>query len=101
MKRAGRFQSLRRSLLFRYLLILLAALLFIPVIVPLTVMLYSIFGGLTHEAPPKEYALYSSVDKLEIMWHEEARRLLDQPPKGITQRLRHSVKPTIWPEYSG
>ncbi|AIQ27188.1 hypothetical protein P40081_02490 [Paenibacillus sp. FSL P4-0081] len=88
MKRAGRFQSLRRSLLFRYLLILLAALLFIPVIVPLTVMLYSIFGGLTHEAPPKEYALYSSVDKLEIMWHEEARRLLDQPPKGITQRLR-------------
>ncbi|NQX46722.1 HAMP domain-containing histidine kinase [Paenibacillus tritici] len=88
MKGAGRFQLLHRSLLFRYLLILVAALLFIPVIVPLTIMLYSIFGGLAHEAPPKEYALYSSVDKLEIMWHEEARKLLDQPPEDITQRLR-------------
>lgn len=88
MKRAGRFQFLRRSLLFRYLLIIIAALLFIPVVVPLTIILYSTFGGFTREDPPEEYALYSSVDKLEIIWHEEARKLLGQPPEGITERLR-------------
>ncbi|WP_405106458.1 HAMP domain-containing sensor histidine kinase [Paenibacillus sp. FSL K6-1217] len=88
MRGAGRFQHLHRSLLFRYLLILLAALLFIPVIVPLTIMLYTLFGGLTHDAPPKEYAAYSNVGKLEIMWHEEARKLLNQPPEEITRRLR-------------
>ncbi|MEK4324956.1 histidine kinase dimerization/phospho-acceptor domain-containing protein [Paenibacillus sp. FSL R7-0312] len=88
MKGLRRFQSLRRSLLFRYLLIILAALLFIPVIVPITITLYSIFGGFTREDTPKEYALYSSVGKLELMWHDEARKLLGQPPEGITQRLR-------------
>ncbi|AIQ55909.1 sensor histidine kinase [Paenibacillus borealis] len=88
MKRRGRLQFLRRSLLFRYLLIIIAALLFIPVVVPLTIVLYSTFGGLAHEDPPEEYALYSSVDKLEVMWHEEARKLLGQPPEGITERLR-------------
>lgn len=51
-------------------------------------MLYTLFGGLTHDAPPKEYAAYSNVGKLEIMWHEEARKLLNQPPEEITRRLR-------------
>ncbi|WP_340020992.1 HAMP domain-containing sensor histidine kinase [Paenibacillus sp. FSL K6-1096] len=88
MKRAGRFQHLSRSLLFRYLLILLAALLFVPVILPLTVTLYSLFSGLSREAPPKEYEIYSSVKKLETLWHEEAGRLLDQPPEAVSQRLR-------------
>ncbi|MFD1910240.1 hypothetical protein ACFSQ7_49215 [Paenibacillus rhizoplanae] len=72
---------------FRYLLIIVAALLFVPVVIPLTIAIYSIFGGLTHTSPPKEYKQYSSVDKLEIMWHEEARKLLDQPPADITRRL--------------
>ncbi|WP_238650756.1 sensor histidine kinase [Paenibacillus piscarius] len=88
MKRAGRYQLLSRSLLFRYLLILLAALLFVPVILPLTITLYSLFSGLSHEAPPKEYELYSSVKKLEVLWHEEAERLLNQPPEAVSQRLR-------------
>ena len=88
MKGSGRFQLLRRSLLFRYLLIIIAALLFIPIVVPLTIMLYSTFSGFTRENPPREYAAYGSVDKLEIMWHEEARKLLGLSPERITQRLQ-------------
>jgi signal transduction histidine kinase len=88
MRRMGRLRFLRRSLLSRYLLIIIAALLFIPVVVPLTMVLYSMFSGFTREDPPKEYALYSSIDKLELMWHEEARQLLGQPPEGISGRLR-------------
>ncbi|WP_339221828.1 HAMP domain-containing sensor histidine kinase [Paenibacillus sp. FSL H8-0332] len=106
MKGAGRFQLLHRSLLFRYLLIIVAALLFVPVVIPLTIAVYSIFGGLTHTSPPKEYKQYSSVDKLEMMWHEEARKLLDQPPADITRRLSvlseaYPLSRIFWVDHAG
>ncbi|KAI7263953.1 hypothetical protein KC345_g8999, partial [Hortaea werneckii] len=41
-------------------------------------MLYSTFSGFTRENPPEEYGVYASVNKLEIMWHEEARPALLQ-----------------------
>lgn len=88
MRILNNLQFMRYSLLSRYLLIIIAALLFIPVVVPLTIALYSTFGGFTREAPPEEYALYSSIHKLELMWHEEARELIGRTPGDITERLR-------------
>lgn len=79
---------LHRSLLFRYLLIIVAALLFVPVVIPLTIAVYSIFAGATHTSPPKEYEQYSSIDKLEILWHEEARKLLGEPRRILPSGCR-------------
>lgn len=88
MRRTGRPGTLRHSLLSRYLLIIIAALLFIPIVVPLTIMLYSTFGGFAREEVPEEYTPYTSINKLELMWHQEARNLLGQPAEGVTRRLR-------------
>lgn len=88
MKRKGRLFKLRSSLLSRYLLIIIAALLFIPVVIPLTFIVYGLFNGLTVEDPPKEYAKYSDVSVLESMWHKEAAGLLGQPPQAVDARLQ-------------
>lgn len=102
----GRFRKLHSSLLSRYLLIILAALLFIPVVLPLTIGIYGFFNGMTREEPPKEYALYKNIYELEDIWHKEAAGLLGKPAEVINERLRelkdtYSLASMFWVDGAG
>lgn len=77
----------QQSLLSRYLLIIVAALLFIPVGIPLTFAGYSLFNLQTAEKPPEEYKLYSNIGVLEKQWHQEALELSGQTPAAVDRRL--------------
>lgn len=77
-----------RSLLSRYLLIIITAFLFIPVIIPLTLIAYGVFTGLTKEDPPVEYQPYSSISALETMWHQEAAELHGASAETVDRRLK-------------
>lgn len=77
----------QQSLLSRYLLIIVAALLFIPVGIPLTFAGYNLFNLQTAEKPPEEYKLYSNISALEEQWHQEALSLSGQTPDAIDRRL--------------
>ncbi|MHA6532276.1 sensor histidine kinase [Paenibacillus sp. BAC0078] len=84
----GRFRKLHSSLLSRYLLIIMAALLFIPIVLPLTIGLYGFFNNMAGEKPPEEYAPYEDILVLENIWHKEAAGLLGKPAEVINERLR-------------
>ncbi|WP_339317806.1 HAMP domain-containing sensor histidine kinase [Paenibacillus sp. FSL R10-2734] len=89
MRGKGRIRKLRSSsLLSGYLLIIVSALLFIPVILPLSFVLYNIVNEVTKGAPPVDTSLYSSVSALETMWHKEALQLQDAPSEAINERLQ-------------
>ncbi|WP_019913975.1 sensor histidine kinase [Paenibacillus sp. HW567] len=102
----GRFRRLHSSLLSRYLLIIMAALLFIPVVLPLTIGMYGFFNVLTGKETPKDYALYDSIQELESIWHKEAEGLLGKPPELINERLRalsstYSLASMFWVDGAG
>lgn len=106
MKASGRTHKLRGSLLSRYLLIIVAALLFLPVMMTATFVGYGVFSALTREGPPDEYAPYSSITKLEKMWHQEALDLLGKPPEAINERMRqlsseYSLAGMFWVDSHG
>ena len=75
------------SLLSGYLLIIVSALLFIPVVLPLSFVAYNLVNVATNGAPPVQTSLYSSVGELETMWHEEALRLENASKEAIDERL--------------
>ncbi|MBW4085312.1 HAMP domain-containing sensor histidine kinase [Paenibacillus sp. S150] len=87
MRKTGRLRELRTSLLSRYLLIIIVAMLFIPIVIPLTIAMYNLFNGLSREEP-EESAAYKSISGLETTWHKEAEGLLGKPPEAINERLR-------------
>lgn len=85
----GRKPLQRGSLLSRYLLIVLLALLFIPVVLPLTMAGYGIFDLMTQKpAPPGANAAYASVGKLEKLWHEAALNLAGKDAAAVDARLK-------------
>lgn len=88
MRRPGQLRKFHSSLLSRYLLIIIAALLFIPVVLPLSLAGYTMFNSWTGKQPPEEYAKYSNIAGLEKLWHEEALALLGQSPEAISSRLQ-------------
>ncbi|WP_151735651.1 sensor histidine kinase ['Paenibacillus yunnanensis' Narsing Rao et al. 2020] len=77
-----------RSLLSRYLLIIATAVLFIPVIIPLTLIGYGVFSAMNNEDLPKEYEPYTSISALETMWHQEALGLDGASAEAVGRRLQ-------------
>lgn len=88
MKNTSRIYKLRSSLLSRYLLIIVAALLFIPVMIPLSLMGYGIFQGI-REGRPHDNDPYARIGILEDMWHKEALELRGKPAEVINERLQN------------
>lgn len=89
MRGKGRIRKQRTSsLLSGYLFIIVAALLFIPVVLPLSFVLYNIANEVTKGVPPVGTSLYASVKALETMWHEEALTLEDASAEAINERLQ-------------
>ncbi|MDR9852347.1 HAMP domain-containing sensor histidine kinase [Paenibacillus sp. VCA1] len=81
----------RGSLLSRYLLIILIALLFIPVVFPVSLIGYQIVQNLVHgnvypksgQQPEERYRTIH----LENMWHDEAKKLKGSTPDEIDRRI--------------
>lgn len=106
MRRKERFSKLRSSLLSRYLLIIIAALLFLPVVLPLTIIAYDLFNRMDVEEQPKDAALYSNIKALEKLWHNEALLLQGASPEVINQRLhelsgKYSKATLFWVDGQG
>lgn len=102
MRQPGSLRKLHASLLSRYLLIIITALLFIPavlVIIPLTL-------NTMQEGVPKEYEKYQDIKELEKIWHKEAEGLLGSSPERINNRLRslssaYSLAAMFWVDGEG
>jgi signal transduction histidine kinase len=87
MKRPLRIPKLKSSLLSRYLLIVISAILLLPVVFPLTIIVYGVFNNMAEPQRPADYARYESVSMLEKMWHQEALQLEGASAEIINQRL--------------
>lgn len=79
--------SFRHTLLSRYLLIILFAFLFIPIIFPLASVIYMVIEQNT-ENRNHYYLKYGNADTLEIMWHQEASRLEEDAASQIDRKLQ-------------
>lgn len=89
MRGLGRIRKPRTSsLLSGYLLIIVSALLFIPVVLPLSFIFYNVANEWTKGSAPIDTSLYSSVAELEQMWHEEALRLENASKEAIDAQLK-------------
>ncbi|GGF65048.1 hypothetical protein GCM10010912_07560 [Paenibacillus albidus] len=96
----------KSSLLSRYLLIVVAALFFVPVIFPLSIMAYGFFTSMTVPKDPADYALYTKVTELEQMWHEEALLLQGRSAEEIDERLqelsrKYTRASMFWVDHEG
>ncbi|MDT3428178.1 signal transduction histidine kinase [Paenibacillus forsythiae] len=87
----GRLPGFRRSLLSRYLLIIAAAVMFLPMIIMLNVILVALTSQWTEmrldEQTKLELGIYSSTSNLESGWHKEARLLAGKSPREIGERI--------------
>lgn len=89
--KTGRSGKFRGSLLSRYLLIMVIALLFIPVVFPAALIGYqlvnlNIIDPLFPSEPERENP-YTGL-RLERTWHQEAKQLKDKTPAQIDARLK-------------
>ncbi|GGH35634.1 sensor histidine kinase [Paenibacillus segetis] len=81
-------KKLRSSLLTRFILIIAAALLFIPVLIPFSLLAsWGINRILYPPIPIVENRIYQSSAKLETIWHNEALALATSTPEDINKRL--------------
>ncbi|MGC5775372.1 ATP-binding protein [Paenibacillus pabuli] len=81
-----------RSLMSRYMLLILAAVLFVPVVLPITSIIYVVVVNNTNtdtEAP------YGDSTKISNLWSKESKELDGAAPKEIHKRLKqlHRIYP--------
>ncbi len=76
---------MRHSLLYRYLLIVLCALIIIPILFPLAAVVVFLPAVWTEK---KEWNKYESGTQLEAMWHKEAGSLKNATVEQIRSRLQ-------------
>jgi signal transduction histidine kinase len=86
----------RQTLLSRYMFIILFAFCFVPIIFPVSSVLYIIIGS--HMDKPSDYLKYGNSSQMETMWHREASKLSPANPEAIELRL-HELKQS-YPEAS-
>ncbi|QOT08840.1 HAMP domain-containing histidine kinase [Paenibacillus sp. JNUCC32] len=83
-RKKGRF---RNSLTNRYLLLILMAMIFMPIMFPLASIFYWFVNDTFSDRPPAPAGKYTSGAALERMWHEEAAGLSGASPEAIEQKL--------------
>ncbi len=77
----------RKTLLSRYLLIILFAFLFIPIVFPLASVLYLLIQENTHTSDAN-YLKYGSGNDLADMWHNQAAQMRESNAADIDGKLR-------------
>lgn len=88
----------RQSLLTRYLLIVLGAFLFIPIIIPLASLLYIVADMAIHPGADRQVN-YAGTAEIESAWHAEARRMDGMTDQDIDARLQE-LKNNKYPDAS-
>ncbi|WP_028612767.1 sensor histidine kinase [Paenibacillus harenae] len=76
-----------QTLLTRYLLIILFAFLFIPIIFPLASFVYMLTEEYT-SSRNEDYLKYGDGSTLEAMWHQEASQLDEETPEQTDRKLQ-------------
>ncbi|WP_420539692.1 histidine kinase dimerization/phospho-acceptor domain-containing protein [Paenibacillus polymyxa] len=89
----GRF---RNSLLFRYLVIIVLAMMLLPIVLPVTTLIYSILLNLQTDIKPKN-PYYPSTTQTEHSWHREAIALKGASPEQISAHLR-KIQQDMFPD---
>ncbi|WP_054026199.1 sensor histidine kinase [Bacillus sp. FJAT-28004] len=87
----------RQTLLSRYLLIILFAFLFIPIIFPITSILYMLIQENT-QSTNMNYLKYGSGKDLSLMWHKQAAELTESDTAQIDSKLQELKR--TYPEAS-
>ncbi|MEV5029173.1 HAMP domain-containing sensor histidine kinase [Paenibacillus sp. LPE1-1-1.1] len=77
----------RQTLLSRYLLLILFAFLFIPIVFPLASVLYIIIQENSQSAD-SDYLKYGSGSELTAMWHEQAAHLRESDSVQVNNKLQ-------------
>ncbi|MBP1972449.1 HAMP domain-containing sensor histidine kinase [Cohnella thailandensis] len=77
----------RHSLLSRYLLIVMSAILLLPIIISLSSLSYTFLGGFLKSGESSE-PKYGNASQMESLWHEEAGQLRGGENERIERRLR-------------
>ncbi len=81
-------QRLRTSLLSRYVLIIVTALVFIPVLIPASFAASWAVNRMLNLGGQDAFQLpYGSAYELEQMWHKQAKALAGASPEGINAKL--------------
>lgn len=93
-RRPGQGGRFRSSLLFRYLLIIVVAMLLLPIVLPATVVIYSLLIKLESDLKPKNPHYPSSSFTINS-WHREAIALKGAAPEQISARLRQIQRDTF------
>ncbi|USB33465.1 HAMP domain-containing sensor histidine kinase [Paenibacillus sp. YPG26] len=102
-----RFPKFRSSLLSRYLLIVLAALMFVPVVIPLSfVASWLIKSAVVSDKHPVENKHFVRREYLTDNWHTAAEQLADASPDQIDQKLKqfkqkYPFASVFWVDHSG
>jgi hypothetical protein len=80
-------EKLRKSLLTRFILLIVTALILIPVLIPITLVVS--WGGNYLLFPNQSISghHYDSAAELEVLWHDEATALGNSSPAQINSRL--------------
>lgn len=97
----------RQTLLTRYLLIVLGAFLFIPIIIPLASILYMTFDSLAGGNRQASDALkYGNAAQVEQAWHAEAAAMQGLSEDAVAERLRelkakYAEASLFWVDESG
>lgn len=86
MRRGKGLFNLRSSLMSKYLLIVLSAIVLIPFAFPLVAVILSLSSGPIANPGPSNP--YQSASRLEKMWHQEAARLKGASPEDVNAALK-------------
>ncbi|MGM1022076.1 MAG: sensor histidine kinase [Bacillota bacterium] len=94
--RPGQGGRFRGSLLFRYLVIIVVAMMLLPIMLPATVLIYSMLLNWGTDLQPKN-SHYPSTIRTENSWHREAIALKGATPEQISAHLR-KIQQDMFPD---
>ncbi|MBP1906559.1 signal transduction histidine kinase [Paenibacillus turicensis] len=81
-------QKYKNSLLSKYTLIILTAIILIPIGLPVSLVATSLIKNFMQQAPTTSNEYYGDSIHLEDMWHKQARQLDQASPETINDTLR-------------
>lgn len=83
-----KFKKYKNSLLSRYTLIILTAIILIPIGLPISLVATNLIQGFIQQSPTTSNEYYGNTAHLESMWHKQAKQLDHASPETINATLR-------------
>lgn len=101
-----KLRRFRNSLLSRYTLIIITAMILVPVGLPISLIATNIIQSMLNRTPEPNTDFYGDAADLEVMWHQRARELDHASPEQINKTLKelkekYSKASVFWVDSSG